>query len=212
MRRDLAGGDAADTTAAQPGWAGGETLEFLKSQNALASCTSMSLEGELQVSAVAGFVKSASELERGQYVFAYNMRFTNLGSRRLRLLSRCYDFREGSGALASQIKPEQPEAAGVVGFTPLLEPGASFEFGSGVALKSPHGLLTGRFLLMEEPELKGSDKEVHAEMEKAELMLRLVYFKGLETTQFHAQLGELRFDADIPCFSVDWLEARRGLN
>jgi len=168
----------------------------------LAACTSSGEEGGLRVDAVSGFVQQATDQENSQYVFTYNMRFTNTGSRRLRVLGRQYDFREGSGALASQIKPGQPEAAGVVGFTPLLEPGRSFEFGSGVVLHSPRGVVTGRFLVMVEPdELSDEDVQMHRKMEEAELMLRFVYLKGLGTEQFYLPLGQLHFDADVPCVS-----------
>jgi len=177
-----------------------ETLKFLKHQGALADCTSSSEDGGLCVEAVSGYVQAASDMDKGRYVFTYNMCFRNTGSRRLRVLSRQYDFREGSGELASQIKPTQPEAAGVVGFTPLVEPGQSFEFGSGVVLRSPRGSVTGRFLVMEEPdELKPEDVQMHKTMLEAELMLRFVYLKGLGTKQFDLLLGQLRFDADVPC-------------
>merc|ERR1712232_1469735 len=124
------------------------------------------------------------------------------GTRRLRILGRQYDFRDGSDALASQIKQRQPEAAGVVGFTPLLESGSSFEFGSGTVLRTAEGLVTGKFLVMVEPELGDEDKQLHDAMENAELMLRFVYFKGLETEQFHLPIGPLRFDKEIQAMSI----------
>merc|ERR1712129_164392 len=96
-------------------------------------------------------------------------------------------------------KNEQPEAAGVVGFTPLLEPGASFIFGSGAALKSPRGYLVGNFLAMVEPELAPEDAKIHKMMEKSELFIRFQYLKGLEAEKFHVPLPKLSFDMDIPC-------------
>lgn len=204
LRRGLNDGCHSGTSTPEAvlggGTAASDTMRFLKQQGALAECTSTFEEGGLCVEAVSGYVQAASDMEKGQYVFTYNMRFRNTGSRHLRVLSRQYDFREGSGALASQIKPTQPEAAGVVGFTPLVEPGSSFEFGSGVVLRSPRGAVTGRFLVMEEPEdLKPEDARMHKNMLEAELMLRYVYLKGLGTKQFHLPLGQLRFDAEVPC-------------
>jgi len=177
-------------------------LKFLKEQGALSACTSSSSEEGLCVDTVSGFARSASQAESGQFVFAYNMRFTNTGSRNVRVLARQYDFRDASGELASRIEHQQPEAAGVVGFTPLLKPGECFEFGSGVVLRTPRGSVVGRFLSMVEPDLSGEDARMHEEMEKAELMLRFVYFRGLETKQFHVPLGQLRFDADVRCVSL----------
>mmetsp|Transcript_110409 Transcript_110409/g.235816 ORF Transcript_110409/g.235816 Transcript_110409/m.235816 type:complete len:307 (+) Transcript_110409:16-936(+) len=199
LRRDpgeLGGGQGGAGTAIV------QALKFLQLQSTIAPCTSTSEEGGLRVEAVSGFVREASDVAKNNYVFAYNMRFTNIGSRRLRVLGRQYDFRDGEGALSSQIKPEQPEAAGVVGFTPFLEPGAAFEFGSGVVLRTPRGLVTGRFLVMEEPELSDEDAKMHSKMEQAELMLRFVYLKGLGTEKFHLPVGQLRFDANVPCVAL----------
>mmetsp|Transcript_64638 Transcript_64638/g.169228 ORF Transcript_64638/g.169228 Transcript_64638/m.169228 type:complete len:135 (+) Transcript_64638:2-406(+) len=130
------------------------------------------------------------------------MRFTNTGSRRLRVLGRIYDFRDEHGAISTQIKALPTESAGVVGYTPMMEPGESFEFGSGVVLQTPRGSLAGRFLVMAEPELAGADAQLHQRMEDAELTLRFVYYKGLGTEQFHLPLGPLNFDVDVPCVNL----------
>eukprot|EP00928_Gymnodinium_smaydae_P038588 TRINITY_DN26593_c0_g2_i1.p1 TRINITY_DN26593_c0_g2~~TRINITY_DN26593_c0_g2_i1.p1 ORF type:complete len:318 (-),score=67.78 TRINITY_DN26593_c0_g2_i1:54-980(-) len=173
-------------------------LAFLQTQRALSACTSSSEEDGLRIDAVCGFLMK----DRDQHVFAYNMRFTNNSDRPLRVLSRQYDFRESSGSVSTQIKDDQIEAAGVVGFTPLLRPGAAFEFGSGTMLKSSRGLLVGRFLVMEEPKMAAEDMAMHESMEEAELMLRLVYYKGLGTKQFHLPLGQLHFDAEVPSLRI----------
>lgn len=177
-------------------------LHFLAHQGQLRTCTSTHEENGLRFDAVSGFVKAASDLAKGQHVFAYNMRFTNTGSRRLRVLGRIYDFRDASGSLSTQISAAATESAGVVGYTPLLEPGQSFEFGSGVVLQTPRGSLVGRFLVMEEPDLDGADAKLHERMEEAELTLRFVYYKGLGTDQFHMPLGTLKFDTEVECATL----------
>lgn len=183
-----------------------DALEFLHKQSTLAPCTTSSESSGLRVDAVSGFRPQDPRRHRdpgeGAYVFVYNMRFTNVGHRPLRILSREYNFREESGALRSQIKAEQIEAAGVVGYTPKLEPGQVFEFGSGVVLNSPRGHLTGRFNVMLEPAFTGEDLEVHKHMEEAELLLRYMYFKDLDAAQFWVPLGKLHFDADVRCIQI----------
>jgi len=174
---------------------GKDALDFLSNQAELLPCMSACEENGLRVDAVSGFLSQQS----GKHVFTYTLRFTNTGSKPVRVLSRQYEFREGSGALASQIRSQQPEAAGVVGFTPLVQPGEFFEFGSGVPLNSKRGSANGSFLAMVEPDLTGEDLELHKKMEKAELMLRFVYYKGLGTEQFRLPLGLLRFEATVPC-------------
>jgi hypothetical protein len=118
-------------------------------------------------------------------------------------LGRQCEFRNASGELAKKIDIEQPEAVGLEGFTPLLEPGESFEFGSGTMLPSPQGSLTGGFLVAVENEhLSGEDARVHAQMEEQDLMLRYMYFKGLDTEKIHVPLGRLNFDASVPCVAT----------
>lgn len=180
-----------------------EVLRFLQEQGSLKDCVASSEVEGLRLDAVSGHVAQSEPSKSSQHVFAYNMRFTNTGNQRLRVLARQYDFIEASGELTSQVRPEMPEAAGVVGFTPLLEPGTSFEFGSGVALKSAKGVLSGRFLVAVEPAgLEGEDARLHESMEEAELMLRLVYYKGLGTEQFYLPLPPLGFDASVSCAAL----------
>lgn len=179
-----------------------EISEFLVKQRALSSCTSSSEKDGLRVEAVSGFVKGSSNATAGQYVFSYNMRFTNRSDKALRVLSRQYDFRDGIGELASQVSSSQAEAAGVVGYTPLIPPGSGFEFGSGVALSTPRGSVTGQFLVMVEPELSGEDAKLHERMCESDLMMRYAYFRSIDTEQFHLPLGRLRFDSEVPVVTL----------
>lgn len=174
-----------------------EVSDFLRRQHGIASCSSSSEVAGLRLDAVTGLVQK-NDASR-QRVFAYNMRFTNVGQQRIRVLSRQYDFQEEGGDMSSQISPDQPEAAGIVGYTPLIEPGEAFEFGSGCALKSARGTMAGRFLVMVEPEFGGADAKFHSQMEEAELMMRLVYYKGIGTEQFALPIEQLQFDEIVKC-------------
>lgn len=177
---------------------GAKVKAFLERQRSLAACTSNSEAKGLHLQAVSGYVQR--DVNAGQNVFSYNMRFENRSQRRYRLLARQYDFHDSDG-ISTQVKPEQIEAAGVVGYTPLIEPGEVFEFGSGCAIKSERGHATGRFLIMVEPEgLSAEDARFHENMETAELFLRLVYYKGLATEQFYVPLEHLRLDKAVQAF------------
>eukprot|EP00927_Polykrikos_kofoidii_P054541 TRINITY_DN48950_c0_g1_i1.p1 TRINITY_DN48950_c0_g1~~TRINITY_DN48950_c0_g1_i1.p1 ORF type:complete len:278 (+),score=39.22 TRINITY_DN48950_c0_g1_i1:145-978(+) len=175
-----------------------DITKFLKHQRILKDFAFTSEEGGLRLDAVSGFVPRLSNEPVGQFVFTYNMRFTNVGKVPLRVLGRQYDFCDNSGALSSQIKLEETDSAGVVGYTPLIKPGDAFEFGSGVPLRSSTGTLVGSFLVMEEPEVPSEDISMHKQMEKEELMLRFVYFKGMDTNQFRLPVN-LRFDQKVHC-------------
>lgn len=202
VRRLLRSGDAESISAVLD--QSEDAARFLRDQSTIGTCTSSSEEQGVRIDCVSGYVASASQPSGGkgnkpQYVFAYNMRFTNTGDRRWRLLARQYDFQDASQEVKQQIKSDHPHAAGVVGFTPALSPGESFEFGSGTALETPTGVVTGQFLMMDEPELEGEDADFHQKMEEAELNVRVAYLRGLETRQFHVPLGRLAFDASVPC-------------
>lgn len=186
------------------GFADPLVLTFLQWQNTLHKCTSASEQDGLHLQAVSGYVEHASDPKMGKHVFTYNMRFTNASDRSVRVLARQYDFRDGTGALASQIKHQQPEAAGVVGYTPLIAPGSSFEFGSGVVLRTEKGTVTGKFIAMVEPELPDEEEQrLHRKMvsENQELMLRYVYLKGLDAKIFEVPLRQMWFDKDVHCVS-----------
>eukprot|EP00403_Amphidinium_massartii_P022879 CAMPEP_0178390150 /NCGR_PEP_ID=MMETSP0689_2-20121128/10496_1 /TAXON_ID=160604 /ORGANISM="Amphidinium massartii, Strain CS-259" /LENGTH=276 /DNA_ID=CAMNT_0020010647 /DNA_START=93 /DNA_END=920 /DNA_ORIENTATION=+ len=168
---------------------------FLRGQCTLSSCSSISEEHGLRVEAVSGLAQDGGGTEKG-YVFTYNIRFTNVGPHRLRVIARQYNFRDAHGRLRSIIRADQLEAAGVVGFTPLLPPGSSFEFGSGVMLPTPQGCLTGGFSVIREPAIDEDAAALHQQIESAELMIRYAYYKDLAEV-VHVPLGQLRFDADV---------------
>jgi len=177
-------------------------LQFLREQVALLDCSTSAQVADLEFDAVSGFIKTSSDAEAGKFVFTYNMRFTNRGTRRLRILSHTYDFCDANEEVVSQIRPGHPEAAGVAGVTPLLEPGASFVFGSGVVMPTRMGSVRGQFLIMEEPNLRGEDAKMHLEMERAELMVRFLYLKGLGTKLFQLPFNCLRFNTDVGCICL----------
>ena len=54
------------------------------------------------------------------------------------------------------------EGAGVVGETPTLEPGKSFEYTSGVPLPTPSGFMTGTYGMVSESAAKASTSQIPA--------------------------------------------------
>lgn len=76
------------------------------------------------------------------YFFAYRVRISNLGTRRVQLISRRWFITDANG------EEERVEGPGVVGQQPVLEPGQSFEYTSFCPLKTPLGWMHGSYRMV----------------------------------------------------------------
>jgi ApaG protein len=76
---------------------------------------------------------------KGRWAFAYTVRIENVGTVTAQLKSRHWIITDGVG------KTEEVRGPGVVGEEPVLEPGAAFEYTSGVPLPTPSGFMTGSY-------------------------------------------------------------------
>ena len=91
-------------------------------------------------------VRSAYEAERSSpreryWFFSYRVRITNEGGETAQLLSRLWVITDGHGRV------ERVEGPGVVGETPVLAPGESFEYGSFCPLTTPIGTMEGHYVM-----------------------------------------------------------------
>jgi ApaG protein len=73
------------------------------------------------------------------FPFAYRVTVRNCGGAVVQLVSRHWLFQD-SGGLRIEVPKGSP---GVVGHTPILEPGQCFEYVSGVELRAPSGTMRG---------------------------------------------------------------------
>ena len=80
-----------------------------------------------------------------RYAFAYTITIANEGTATATLLSRHWVITDGNGNV------EHVRGPGVIGQTPILEPGKSFRYTSGAVLRTPHGVMQGEYL-MERPD------------------------------------------------------------
>lgn len=75
------------------------------------------------------------------FVFAYNIRITNVGEELVKLVGRHWIIEDSNGN-----RTEVPKGSpGVVGYTPCLYPGSIFEYGSGLHLRTNSGVMSGSF-------------------------------------------------------------------
>jgi ApaG protein len=85
------------------------------------------------------FMAERSSPENGYYFWAYTISITNHGHERVQLKTRHWRITDAHGKL------QEVRGAGVVGETPVLEPGKSYEYTSGVPLPTPSGFMVGSY-------------------------------------------------------------------
>lgn len=88
------------------------------------------------------YVSSQSDPDAGQYFFAYTVVLTNEGDEPAKLVSRHWVIADGRGAIGEVRGP------GVIGQTPRLAPGESFEYTSACPLPTPRGTMHGTYQMV----------------------------------------------------------------
>jgi ApaG protein len=85
------------------------------------------------------YLPERSAPQRGEYLFAYAVRISNLGDETAQLVSREWIITDGDGRV------QRVQGPGVVGEQPLLVPGESFEYTSFCPLPTPLGSMHGSY-------------------------------------------------------------------
>ena len=105
----------------------------------MTSFTSEAVTQGVRVSVESRYAPEYSQPQRNQWFFLYTIQITNEGVEEVQLLSRHWIIRDATG------KVEEVRGPGVVGESPLLEPGASFQYTSGCPLATPFGSMEGTY-------------------------------------------------------------------
>lgn len=90
------------------------------------------------------FLDDESSPEDNRFMWAYTVEIENRGSRRLKLITRYWHIADSEGRV------QEVRGRGVVGQTPVLEPGDTFEYTSGAPLAAPSGLMSGSYCLADD--------------------------------------------------------------
>jgi len=93
----------------------------------------------VMVSVRSFFLADQSQPEDNHYVWAYRVRIENQGRESVQLMRRTWQITDARG------RTQHVHGAGVVGETPVLEPGESFEYTSGTPLDTPSGFMVGAY-------------------------------------------------------------------
>jgi len=93
----------------------------------------------IEVSVEPRFMPERSSAEKSYFFWAYTIEITNRGPETVQLKTRHWRITDAHGRL------QEVRGAGVIGEEPVLNPGQSFEYTSGVPLPTPSGFMTGTY-------------------------------------------------------------------
>jgi ApaG protein len=99
---------------------------------------------EIEVTVTPRFMSERSSPDSGYYFWAYTISLINHGPETVQLKTRHWRITDATGKL------QEVKGAGVVGEQPVLGPGDSFEYTSGVPLPTPSGFMTGTYSMVTE--------------------------------------------------------------
>lgn len=90
------------------------------------------------------FLEDESSPEDHRFMWAYSVEIENRAGKRLQLLTRHWVITDCDGRV------QEVNGQGVVGQTPVLEPGQRFEYTSGAPLTTPSGMMQGTYDLADD--------------------------------------------------------------
>jgi ApaG protein len=93
----------------------------------------------IEVTVSPRFLPERSSIEKSEYFWAYTIEISNRGSTTVQLKTRHWRITDGFGRL------QEVRGAGVVGEEPVIAPGKTFDYTSGVPLPTPSGFMAGTY-------------------------------------------------------------------
>ncbi len=94
---------------------------------------------KIEVTVTPRFMSERSSPGNGYFFWAYTIGIANQGPETVQLKTRHWRITDAAGRL------QEVKGAGVAGEEPVLKPGGSFEYTSGVPLTTPSGFMTGSY-------------------------------------------------------------------
>ena len=93
----------------------------------------------IEVKVTPRFLAERSSPDNGYFFWAYTIAIANHGAETVQLKTRHWRITDANGRL------QEVRGAGVVGEEPVLGPGQSYEYTSGVPLPTPSGFMVGTY-------------------------------------------------------------------
>ncbi|MFV2091788.1 MAG: Co2+/Mg2+ efflux protein ApaG [Hyphomicrobiales bacterium] len=98
----------------------------------------------IQVNVETTYMDEESEPDRDYFFWAYTINIENTGDEEVQLRARHWKITDAFG------RTREVQGDGVVGEHPILSPGDSFEYTSGVPLRTPSGIMVGSYEMQTE--------------------------------------------------------------
>ena len=90
------------------------------------------------------YLEDQSSPEDSHFVWSYSVEISNVGQQPVQLKTRLWRITDALG------RTEEVRGPGVVGQTPTIPPGGSFNYTSGCPLKTPQGIMVGSYQMTDE--------------------------------------------------------------
>lgn len=98
----------------------------------------------IAVRVAVSYLSEQSNPSLGRWFWSYHIRIENGSDASVQLLSRKWRIVDGHGTV------HEVQGEGVVGETPLIAPGSSFDYVSGCPLDTPRGQMSGSYRMVDE--------------------------------------------------------------
>lgn len=101
---------------------------------------------EIKVTVTPHYLEEQSDPGDHHYVWAYTIQMENMGEQTVQLLNRYWHITDANGGV------QEVRGSGVVGEQPVLQPGDSYQYTSGAALRTSSGIMVGNYEMEAEGE------------------------------------------------------------
>jgi ApaG protein len=98
----------------------------------------------ISVRVAVSYLAEQSNPSLNRWFWSYHVRIENSSGVSVQLLSRNWQIVDGRGSI------HEVNGEGVVGETPLIAPGGSFDYVSGCPLDTPSGAMSGSYRMVDE--------------------------------------------------------------
>lgn len=99
------------------------------------------LQESIDIYTLPTFLEKQSDIEKGEYAFAYTISIENNADEAVQLLRRYWLITDGNN------DTREVEGEGVVGEQPIILPGDSYRYTSGAILPTSTGTMEGHYLM-----------------------------------------------------------------
>lgn len=93
----------------------------------------------IKVTVIPTYLAEQSDPGQFHYVWAYTIQIQNEAQATVKLVNRYWHITDANGAV------QEVRGPGVVGEQPVLAGGDTFQYTSGVSLKTPSGIMSGNY-------------------------------------------------------------------